>query len=145
MKKLPTSVHGVLDYFFGLAMLSAPAIGRFSDHQLPAAIFFILGVLIVVYSIFTRYEHGPFGLISVKTNLKIDMGVSAFVIASPFLFGFSGHVIWTNILLGGMMMITALMSESEMAMKKEKKVRPLKAMQRSDIYRLYGRSRAGRR
>jgi Kef-type K+ transport system membrane component KefB len=145
MKKLPTSVHGVMDYFFGLAMLSAPAFGKFSDHKLPAAIFFILGVVIVVYSIFTRYEHGPFGIISVKTNLKLDMGVAAFVLVSPFLFGFSGHVIWTNMLLGGMMMATALMSETETAAEEEKKVRPLKALQRHDIYRLYGRSRAGRR
>lgn len=134
----------MLDYFFGLAMLSAPAFGQFSEHNLPTAIFVILGVLIIVYSIFTQYEHGPYGVLPVKLNLKFDMAIGAFVIASPFLFGLGGYVMW--IILGGMMITTALISETEApGLAHGKKMRPLKAVQKHDIYKLYGRSRAGRR
>jgi hypothetical protein len=144
MKKLPTRIHGMLDYFFGLAMICAPSFGRFSNMILPSAIFIVLGVTIVAYSLFTRYEHGPYGVLPVKLNLKFDIGVAIFVMASPFLFGFSASVIWTNMVLGGLMLGTALISETEAPLEEKKQVRPLRAT-RDHMYRLYGRSRNAHR
>ena len=55
---LPTKVHGVLDYVVGLALILAPNIFQFADVGGPAVFIpRLLGVVLIAYSIFTRYEY----------------------------------------------------------------------------------------
>ena len=57
MKFLPTKIHGILDYVVGLALIVAPYLFGFSDVGGPAVLLpQVLGVGLIVYSIFTNYE-----------------------------------------------------------------------------------------
>lgn len=89
LRFLPTKVHGALDYLVGLALILAPNIFQFSSMGGPAVIVpRILGVVLIVYSVFTRYEWGVFKIIAMPYHLMVDLLASLFLAASPFIFGF---------------------------------------------------------
>ncbi|MEO7350141.1 MAG: hypothetical protein ABIW32_09850 [Terrimesophilobacter sp.] len=89
MRFIPTKVHGVLDYLVAIALILAPWIFGFANIGGPAVIIpVVLGVGLIVYSLFTRYELGAFKLIAMPIHLVFDIAASLFLIASPFIFGF---------------------------------------------------------
>lgn len=89
---LPTKVHGVLDYVVGLALIFAPNIFQFADIG-GAAVFVprLLGVVLIAYSLLTRYEWGVIKVISMPYHLMIDFLAALFLALSPFLFGFNNE------------------------------------------------------
>lgn len=87
---LPTRVHGALDYLVGLALILAPTIFQFADVGGTAVLIpRVLGAVLIVYSLLTRYEWGVVKLISMPYHLMIDFLAALFLALSPFLFGFS--------------------------------------------------------
>ena len=90
MKFISTKVHGVLDYLVGIALIAAPYIFGFSAVG-GAAVMVpqVLGVLLIIYSIFTKYELGIFKIIPMGVHLTIDFLASLFLALSPWIFGFS--------------------------------------------------------
>ena len=86
---LPTKIHGALDYIVGIALLLAPNIFSFTEVGGAAVtIPRILGVVLIVYSIFTNYEWGVFKVLGMYYHLAIDFLASVFLALSPWLFGF---------------------------------------------------------
>ena len=89
MRFLPTKIHGALDYLVGIALLLAPNIFQFADMGGAAAwIPRVLGVVLIVYSIFTKYEWGVVKVIPMSYHLMVDFAASLVLTASPFIFGF---------------------------------------------------------
>ena len=89
LRFLPTKVHGALDYVVGIALILAPNIFQFSAMGGPAVIVpRILGVVLIVYSLLTRYEWGVLKVIAMPYHLVVDVLASLFLAASPFIFGF---------------------------------------------------------
>lgn len=87
---LPTKVHGALDYLVGLALILAPNIFQFADVGGTAVLIpRVLGVVLIIYSLITRYEWGAIKLIGMPYHLMIDFLAALFLALSPFLFGFS--------------------------------------------------------
>ena len=90
MRFIPTKVHAVLDYVVAIALILAPTIFMFDEVGGAAVIIpRILGVGLILYSLFTRYELGLVKVIGMPVHLVFDVLASVFLIASPFLFGFS--------------------------------------------------------
>jgi hypothetical protein len=89
MRFIPTKVHGVLDYVVAIALIFAPMIFGFQNVGGAAVIIpRVLGVGLIVYSLFTSYELGAFKIIKMPVHLVFDVAASLFLIASPFIFGF---------------------------------------------------------
>ena len=88
-KPIPTRVHGIADYLGGVALLLAPNLFGFSDIG-GAAVWVprVLGVVILVQSLATRYELGVVKLLPMRLHLMNDYAASLFLAASPWLFGF---------------------------------------------------------
>jgi hypothetical protein len=146
-QKLPTRFHGILDYFFAFVMIATPSIGRFANNKAAVVIFILLGMLMVVNSLFTKYEHGPFPTISMKKHLNIDKAVGGLLIVCPWLIGGDGVIMGS--VTGLLVIATAFMSE-ETVPEPEQRNQERNAIRRSSLtkqeyYRLYGRSRGGRR
>jgi len=86
---IPTKVHGALDYIVGIALILAPWLFQFSDIGGAAvAIPVVLGIGLIVYSIFTKYEWGLIKVLSMPYHLIIDIIAAALLTLSPFIFGF---------------------------------------------------------
>ncbi|TDU73152.1 SPW repeat-containing protein [Prosthecobacter fusiformis] len=90
MKPIPTSVHGMLDYPVGLLLLAAPNLFGFAD-QGGAAVLVprLIGVIVIVQSLMTRYEAGVIKVLPMKIHLMNDYLAGALLLFSPWLFGFA--------------------------------------------------------
>src|SRR5258708_6045629 len=89
---LPTKIHGALDYIVGIALILAPNIFGFDSMGgaqvwLPRA----LGVVLIVYSVFTNYEWGLVKMLDMRYHLVVDFLAALLLAASPWLFGFASQ------------------------------------------------------
>ena len=58
MRFIPTKLHAPLDYIVGAGLIAAPWIFQFSEHKTPTVLSIVLGIGLIVYSLFTDYELG---------------------------------------------------------------------------------------
>ncbi len=115
---LPTSVHGVLDYLVGIALIAAPWIFGFA-YVGGAAVYvpIILGIALIVYSLVTKYELGVPGIkfLPMPYHLVIDFVAAAFLAASPWIFGFASKPlnVWLpHLVVGVVVILVVLVSQT---------------------------------
>lgn len=117
MRFIPTKVHGVLDYVVAIALILAPFIFGFSDVGGAAVVVpIVLGVGLIIYSLFTRYELGAVKVIKMPLHLVFDVVASLFLIASPFIFGFINEApnAWLpHIVVGAAVIVVVIFSEPQ--------------------------------
>jgi SPW repeat-containing protein len=114
---LPTRVHGALDYVVGLALILAPNIFQFTDVGGPAVVIpRLLGIVLIVYSVFTRYEWGLVKVIGMGYHLMADFAAALLLAASPFLFGFSNQKLnaWLpHVVVGVAVILVVIVSKTQ--------------------------------
>ncbi|WP_104165896.1 SPW repeat protein [Cryobacterium sp. N22] len=117
MRFIPTKVHAVLDYVVAIALILAPTIFMFEEVGGAAVIVpRVLGVGLILYSLFTRYELGLVKVIGMPVHLIFDVLASVVLILSPFLFGFSDEApnAWLpHIVVGVAVILVVLCSKSQ--------------------------------
>ena len=85
---VPPFAHGLLEYGAGVLLLAAPFVFAFdSDAATAASIVAGLGVLVLAAS--TASSTGLAKVIPLGIHVLFDLAVVAFLVAAPFLFGFS--------------------------------------------------------
>jgi hypothetical protein len=105
LRIIPTSVHGILDYLVGIALFFAPELFGFAEYGGAAvSVPRTLGVIVIVYSLLTRYEWGLVKAIPMGLHLMLDMLGGAFLAASPWIFGFNNapNNVWMPHLVVGL-------------------------------------------
>lgn len=117
MKVIPAFVHGIFDYLGGIALLAAPNLFGFAEVG-GAAVMIprIIGLIVLVQSICTRYEVGLVKLIPMKVHLMNDYIASLFLAASPWLFGFHNgpsNQWMPHVVVGLAVFVLSLLTESE--------------------------------
>ena len=117
MKVIPTFAHGIFDYIGGLALLAAPNLFGFSEIG-GAAVWVprVLGVIVLLQSICTRYEVGLVKVLPMKMHLMNDYVASLFLAASPWLFGFNdgpSNSWMPHLVVGILVFVVTLMTEDE--------------------------------
>ena len=117
MRFIPTKVHGVLDYVVGVALIAAPWLFGFAGMGGAAVIIpIVLGVGLIVYSLFTKYEWGPFGVIPMPVHLVFDILASLFLALSPWIFGFANQApnVWLpHVIVGAAVIVVVLFSQPQ--------------------------------
>lgn len=83
MRFIPTSVHGIIDYLFGVLMLALPWL--IDMHPGESTIFYSVGILVFIYSLITKYELGLIHVLSMPAHLIIDLLLGVGLIAAPIL------------------------------------------------------------
>lgn len=112
-KLIPTRIHGVLDYLFGLLFVVLPWLMGWTGEA--AWIMMVLGVGVLVYSILTRYELGLVKVIPMNVHLIIDLLGGLLLVASPFLFFTDPNARIWYIVLGVIEIGAALLSSNQPA------------------------------
>ncbi len=119
MRFIPTKVHGALDYIVGIALIAAPWLFGFASMGGAAVIIpIVLGVGLIVYSLFTKYEWGPFGFIPMPVHLVFDIVASLFLALSPWIFGFAGEAlnVWLpHVVVGAAVILVVIFSQPQPA------------------------------
>jgi hypothetical protein len=110
---ISTEMHGMEDYAVGLLLIAAPWIFKFADGAAAQWVPVAIGVAILGLSMLTRYELGVYGLIPMPMHIMIDAGAAIFLIASPWLFGFSGRVYLPHVIVGVVILASGAMSQTQ--------------------------------
>ena len=112
MKIISTKVHGVLDYLMGVLLIAAPWLFNFNRDGAETWVPVILGIGVIVYSLFTNYELGLSRLIPMRTHLTLDVLSGALLAASPWIFNFNDYVYLPHLILGILEMGAGIMTET---------------------------------
>jgi len=117
-KFIPTKVHGALDYIVGIALILAPWIFNFMDVGGAAVIIpMVLGVGLIAYSIFTKYEWGLIKVLGMPYHLIFDVVASVFLALSPFIFGFYEGQPWNvwvpHVVVGITVILVVIFSQTQ--------------------------------
>lgn len=87
---IPLVAHGAIEYVVGLLFIAAPFLFAY-DSSAATGLSVGIGVVVLVLAALTR---GPTGLVSqipVGVHVTLDFILAVFLVAAPFLFGFSGE------------------------------------------------------
>jgi len=86
---IPAFVHGLVEYLAAALLIAAPFLFDFDDDT-ATAVSIVAGVLVLVVTASTALPTGLIKSIPVQAHVIIDYLVALVLIASPFLFGFTG-------------------------------------------------------
>jgi hypothetical protein len=113
MRFLPTPVHGVIDYLWGVALIATPYMFGFATGGAAQWIAVAFGVGAILYSAATDYEVGLVRLLPMPLHLGLDFLAGAALAASPWLLGFAGTVFWPHLLFGLFSVLASLVTKTE--------------------------------
>ena len=114
MRFLPTRLHGIIDYLWGLSLLASPWVLGFADVTAAKWLAVVFGVGAILYSLVTAYEVALVRILPMPLHLILDGVGGAFLAASPFLFGFADRVFWPHVLYGLFSVVASLITRTEM-------------------------------
>ncbi len=100
MRFIPTRLHGVIDYLWGLSLLASPWALGYADVTAAKWLAIVFGAGALLYSLITVYELGLLRILPMPLHLMLDGAGGAFLAASPFLFGFADQVYLPHLLYG---------------------------------------------
>lgn len=109
--QIPTKVHGVIDYLYGIALIAAPFIMRFTDGP-KQWVLAGMGIALIVMSLLTDYEVSAVRVIPMPVHLGLDVIAGIFLAVAPWMLGFADVVSWTYVVLGAILVALAALTSS---------------------------------
>jgi hypothetical protein len=99
---IPLNAHAAIEPLIGLLLILAPWIFSFSDVSDAKTVSIVLGALVIVGGLLTRWRYSVVKLIPLRAHFIWDFIIGAVLIASPFLFNFddNDNATWFMIILG---------------------------------------------
>lgn len=117
MRFLSTRTHSIIGIIVALALILAPNLFGFSDNGgAAAAVPRLLGIVLLVSELITDNGFSLAKIIPMRTHLSLDYIAGLFLLASPWLFGFSneGTNAWVPHVVVGLLIIGyAAVTETE--------------------------------
>ena len=109
---LPLRAHQAIEPFAALLLIAAPWIFGFSDNDTATTLSVIIGVVVLVTGMSTRWRMSLVKLIPLRTHFMMDIGVGIALIALPFIAGFGdeGGPARFFVIAGVLELATALMT-----------------------------------
>ena len=98
--RLPTRIHGVLDYLLGALLIASPWLFGFADHPAARWVPVVLGAGVLLYSFFTDYELGVVKKLQMPAHLFLDALGGLLLAVSPWMLGFDERVWMPFVVLG---------------------------------------------
>ena len=110
--RLPTRIHGMLDYLLGVLLIASPWLFGFADHAAARWPPIVVGVGVLVYSLFTDYELGAVRKLQMPAHLLLDALGGTLLAVSPWLLGFDERVWMPHVVLGAVELVTAAVTNT---------------------------------
>ena len=89
-----------MDYLTGIILIAAPWLLNFYRGGAETWVPVVLGIGIILYSLFTDYEWSIAKKIPMRTHLSLDVIGGIFLALSPWLFGFNDFVYVPHLIVG---------------------------------------------
>jgi len=113
MRFIPTRLHGIVDYLWGVALLATPWLLGYADVSAATWTAVVFGLGAILYSAVTDYELGLVRLIPMPLHLGLDGIGGAVLAASPWLFGFADRVYLPHLLFGLFSVAASLVTRTD--------------------------------
>jgi hypothetical protein len=110
--RLPTRIHGILDYLLGAALIGSPWLLGFAAGGAESWVPVAAGALIIVYSLGTDYELGVVRWIGMPIHLYLDGLIGVVLAVSPWLLGFDTLVWIPHVAAGAIAVVAAAVTET---------------------------------
>ena len=110
--RLPTRVHGMLDYLLGALLIAAPWLFGFADGGAEQWVPVALGAGVLLYSAFTDYELGLVKKLQMPAHLLLDALGGLLLAVSPWMFGFDERVWIPHVAVGLVEVVTAAVTNT---------------------------------
>jgi hypothetical protein len=110
--RLPTRVHGMLDYLLGALLIAAPWLLGFADGGAAQWVPVALGAGVLLYSAFTDYELGLVKKLQMPAHLLLDALGGLLLAVSPWMFGFDERVWIPHVAIGLVEVATAVITNT---------------------------------
>jgi hypothetical protein len=88
MRFLSSRIHTIIGLIVGVLLLFAPQLFSF-DSQAATSVAMGVGVFIIVSELVTTSPYGLLKLVPMRIHLVLDYLTGAFLLLSPWLFGFA--------------------------------------------------------
>lgn len=113
MKIIRTKIHGIIDYFIGVAIMGSPWLFGYHTGGPEMIVPLVLGGLFIINSLLTNYECGAAKLIPMSSHLLADGLMGSLLAFSPWIFGFESLVYIPHLLFGlGIIALVVLSSNT---------------------------------
>jgi SPW repeat len=112
---IPLDAHAAIEPIMGIVLIAAPWIFGFSDVNSAKVISIVVGAIMLLSGSMTRWRLSLVKLIPLRVHFMTDLVLGAFLILSPFIFGFSSNGAATRftIIYGALELVTALSTRWE--------------------------------
>jgi hypothetical protein len=97
---IPAFVHSLVEYLAGAALIAAPLLLDYHSGA-AKAVSIVLGVLVLFLVATTTSTMSLINQVPLSMHIVFDYAIAAVLIASPFLFSFSGESTPTAVFLAG--------------------------------------------
>jgi VIT1/CCC1 family predicted Fe2+/Mn2+ transporter len=97
---IPDFVHSLIEYIAGVALIAAPLLLDYHSGA-AKAVSIVLGVLVLFLVATTTSTMSLINQVPLSMHIVFDYVIAAVMIASPFLFSFSGESTPTAVFLAG--------------------------------------------
>jgi len=85
---IPITLHGLIEYVAGVLFIVAPLLLDY-DSGAATGLSVAVGIVILVVAATSAFPTGLIPRITVPVHVTLDFVLAAFLIVSPFVFGFS--------------------------------------------------------
>jgi drug/metabolite transporter (DMT)-like permease len=110
--RLPTRIHGMLDYLMGALLIASPWLFGFADNEAARWVPVGLGAGVLLYSVFTDYELGVVKKVQMPVHLFLDALGGILLAVSPWMLGFDDRVWMPHVVLGAVEVLTAAITNT---------------------------------
>lgn len=110
MRFLPTRVHGVIDYLWGIALIAIPFVAGFAEAPFAKWIAIVFGAGAIAYSLVTDYEVGLVRLVPVPIHLGLDIVAGLALALAPWLIAAPDRARWTFVAFGLFAVVAGLVT-----------------------------------
>jgi hypothetical protein len=110
--RLPTRIHGILDYVIGVLLVAAPWLIGFAAGGAETWVPVGVGVAIVAYSAATHYEMGVLRRLSIPLHLWLDALMGVLLAISPWVLGYDDRVWLPHVVVGVLLVGAAAITDT---------------------------------
>lgn len=115
MKLLSTRTHTIVGLIIGAALIVAPWLFGFADQNAAAMVPIYLGIFIILSELTTTSPLSLLKVVPMRIHIAMDVLTGLFLLASPWLFGFSelSANAWVpHVVVGALIVLYALLTRT---------------------------------
>ncbi|WP_276121907.1 SPW repeat domain-containing protein [Pararhizobium qamdonense] len=109
MRFIPTLFHGMADYVVGFVVMILPFMLGLQDT--PRVTLFLLGAIVILYSLGTDYELGAIRFLRIRFHLVLDALFGVAMLAAPWIVSFPSDARWPVYAIGVLALVLAATTE----------------------------------